>query len=211
MVMVVNGRAPTIYIIPPLGPKVYKYDLLWAIWSPRGSACRIHVSWISKNCHSSVQVSRLVYSSVQVPANTLLIRDFHSATCAVQTKGTRKANMGDFWFQAWACQRAIHPTIQPGPSSHCCDPAERAVGKPKHIQVSNCQLSLSVVFDLVLQTAPDPEQGSVPDQLRVTRSRCNLTQSSGPRKDMSDQWTGKLRPANKLLATITEVYAILGP
>ena len=28
-------RAPSIKIIPTLGPGVYKYDLLWAIWSPR--------------------------------------------------------------------------------------------------------------------------------------------------------------------------------
>ena len=28
-------EAPSIYIIPTLrGPKVYRYDLLWAIWSP---------------------------------------------------------------------------------------------------------------------------------------------------------------------------------
>ena len=27
--------APSIYIIPTLWPKVYKYDLLWAIWSPQ--------------------------------------------------------------------------------------------------------------------------------------------------------------------------------
>ena len=28
-------RAPSIYILPTFGPKVYRYDLLWAIWSPR--------------------------------------------------------------------------------------------------------------------------------------------------------------------------------
>ena len=28
-------RAPCLQIIPTLGPKVYKYDLHWAIWSPR--------------------------------------------------------------------------------------------------------------------------------------------------------------------------------
>ena len=28
-------RVPSMQIIPTLGPKVYKYDLLWAVWSPR--------------------------------------------------------------------------------------------------------------------------------------------------------------------------------
>ena len=28
-------KAQSIYKIPTLGPKVYTYDLLWAIWSPR--------------------------------------------------------------------------------------------------------------------------------------------------------------------------------
>ena len=29
--------AASIYIIPTLGPKVCRYDLLWAIWSPNKS------------------------------------------------------------------------------------------------------------------------------------------------------------------------------
>ena len=28
-------RAPSIQTIPTLGAKIYRYDLLWAIWSPR--------------------------------------------------------------------------------------------------------------------------------------------------------------------------------
>ena len=32
-----NPKAPSIQLIPTLGPKVYKYDLFWAIWSPRVS------------------------------------------------------------------------------------------------------------------------------------------------------------------------------
>ena len=32
-------RAPSIQTIPTLGPKVCKYDLLWAIWSPSPRAC----------------------------------------------------------------------------------------------------------------------------------------------------------------------------
>ena len=38
-------RAPSIWIMPTLGPKVYKHDLLWAIWSPR-------VKELNSNDHS---------------------------------------------------------------------------------------------------------------------------------------------------------------
>ena len=30
-----DPRAPSMQMVPTLGPKVYKWDLLWAIWSPR--------------------------------------------------------------------------------------------------------------------------------------------------------------------------------
>ena len=36
-------RDQSAYIIRTLGPKVYKYDLLWAIWSPWGSGGKIHI------------------------------------------------------------------------------------------------------------------------------------------------------------------------
>ena len=29
------SKAPSTQLVPTLGPKVHKYDLLWAIWSPR--------------------------------------------------------------------------------------------------------------------------------------------------------------------------------
>ena len=43
-------RAPCMCIVPTFGPKVCKYGLLWAIWSPRGfgwtpTICRIDAFW----------------------------------------------------------------------------------------------------------------------------------------------------------------------
>ena len=40
-------RAPSIQIIPTLGLKVYIYDLLWVIWSPRKQAATLKFREIS--------------------------------------------------------------------------------------------------------------------------------------------------------------------
>ena len=37
IVVIITPRAPSLYILPTLGPKAHKHDLLWAIWSPRVS------------------------------------------------------------------------------------------------------------------------------------------------------------------------------
>ena len=38
-------RAPSTKTLPTLGPKIHKYDLLWAIWSPRGLGLEHFCNW----------------------------------------------------------------------------------------------------------------------------------------------------------------------
>ena len=38
-----NPRAPSIKMLPIVGPTVYRYDILWAIWSPMG--IKVPILW----------------------------------------------------------------------------------------------------------------------------------------------------------------------
>ena len=53
----VNPGAPSIYIVPTLGPKAYKCDLLWALWRGRRSLLVLELTWDGQ--HANVEAGRL--------------------------------------------------------------------------------------------------------------------------------------------------------